>query len=73
MRYLPLNEADRQEMLGAIGANGIDDLFCDVPKEALLREPVDLPPHQGEIEVGREMQRMAARNRAAGQGPFFLG
>ena len=32
MRYLPLSDADRSSMLGAIGAGSIDELFRDVPE-----------------------------------------
>ena len=48
MRYLPLTEADRGEMLAAIGVSTIDDLYRDVPEAARLNGLVDLPRHQGE-------------------------
>ena len=73
MRYLPLTEADRAEMLGVIGAKSIDDLFVDVPASARLTGPVDLPRHAGELEVERALSAMAAKNRTAGEGPFFCG
>ena len=73
MRYLPITGADRSEMLRAIGAPSVDALFSDVPEDALLAEPVDLPHHAGEFEVERRLSRLAARNRAAGAGPFFCG
>src|SRR5580700_6209392 len=73
MRYLPLTPTDRSEMLAVIGAPSIDALFADVPASAHLAGPVDLPPHQGELEVERAMGRLAARNRPAGSGPFFCG
>jgi glycine dehydrogenase subunit 1 len=73
MRYLPLTPDDRVQMLGAIGVSAIDDLFVDVPPSARLTAPVDLPAHQGELEVERAMGALAARNRSAGQGPFFCG
>jgi glycine dehydrogenase subunit 1 len=73
MRYLPLTPDDRAQMLGVIGASSIDDLFVDVPPSARLRAPVDLPAHLGELEVERELSALAARNRSAGQGPFFCG
>ncbi|MFO1014072.1 MAG: aminomethyl-transferring glycine dehydrogenase subunit GcvPA [Caulobacteraceae bacterium] len=73
MRYLPLTPEDRTEMLGVIGAGGIDDLFVDVPAPARLAGPVDLPAHQGEMEVERALTDLAARNRPAGAGPFFCG
>ena len=43
MRYLPLTEADRRQMLAVVGAKSIDDLFRDVPREAYLTTLVDLP------------------------------
>jgi glycine dehydrogenase subunit 1 len=73
MRYLPLTDVDRQQMLGVIGAKTIDDLFVDVPKHALLKDLVDLPKKQGEIEVHRHMQRLAEKNTPAGRTAFFLG
>ncbi|HXQ10777.1 MAG TPA: aminomethyl-transferring glycine dehydrogenase subunit GcvPA [Caulobacteraceae bacterium] len=73
MRYLPLTEDDRAAMLAEIGAPSVDALFADVPKAARIAGPVDLPPHQGEIEVERQLASLAAKNRSAGQGPFFCG
>ena len=46
MRYLPLSDADRSEMLRVIGASSVDDLFRDVPEEARLKGPIrGLPTH----------------------------
>jgi glycine dehydrogenase subunit 1 len=73
MRYLPLTEADRSDMLAVIGAPSVDSLFRDVPESVRLAGPVDLPPHQGELEVERALTAMAAENVAAGSVPFFLG
>ena len=73
MRYLPLTPDDRREMLGVIGAASIEDLFVDVPASARLAGPVDLPHHAGELEVTRELSALAAKNRAAGDQPFFCG
>jgi glycine dehydrogenase subunit 1 len=73
MRYLPLSEGDRAEMLAAVGVGSIDALFSDVPEAARLNRPVDLPRAMGEIEVERLVSRMAARNVAAGSVPFFIG
>ena len=73
MRYLPITEADRQIMLAAIGVPSVEALFADVPEEALLAEPVNLPPHASEYEVEKRLSRLAAQNRPAGAGPFFCG
>ncbi|MBZ8133345.1 aminomethyl-transferring glycine dehydrogenase subunit GcvPA [Afifella sp. IM 167] len=73
MRYLPHTDQDRADMLRAIGAASIDELFRDVPDGKLLKSPPDLPGHRSEFEVGRQMRALAGKNRAAGEGPFFLG
>ena len=73
MRYLPLSDTDRGEMLARTGVNHVDELFADVPKSLLLKEPVDLPRRKGELEVERILSRMSAKNVAASSVPFFVG
>lgn len=74
MRYLPLTDTDRSDMLAKIGASSIDDLFVDVPEIARLDGPIrDLPMHASEMAVERHMKRLAGKNLAAGDAPFFLG
>jgi len=74
MRYLPLTPDDRKAMLTKIGAASVDALYRDVPKAAQVGLSVfDLPDTQGEMEVERALTKLAARNVAAGQAPFFCG
>lgn len=74
MRYLPLTQDDRQDMLAKIGAESVDALFVDVPKEVQLDGPIrDLPTYAGEMAVEAHMKALAKQNHAAGDMPFFLG
>ncbi|MBT4933052.1 MAG: aminomethyl-transferring glycine dehydrogenase subunit GcvPA [Rhodospirillaceae bacterium] len=73
MRYLPLTDADRSQMLAATGSKSMEDIYCDVPAEALLAKTIDLPPHQGEMEVERAISAMAAKNLNTAEAPSFLG
>ncbi len=74
MRYLALTEQDRKEMLAAIGATSVDQLYDSVPSEFLLKKPIaNLPNHRGELEVENILNSYANKNRAASAGPFFLG
>ena len=74
MRYLPLTDADRREMLAKIGAKSIDELFRDVPQTARLGAGIaGLPDHQGELEVERAFQAFANRNVSPATAPFFIG
>ncbi len=73
MRYLPLTELDRHDMLAAIGAPSVESLFRDVPEAARLNGGFDLPDHKSELEVEQIIGAMAGRNMAAGDVPSFLG
>jgi glycine dehydrogenase subunit 1 len=73
MRYLPLSDSDRTEMLARIGVAHIDALFADVSADKLLKGPVDLPRRKSELEVERTLGRLAAMNVPASSVPFFIG
>src|SRR3954447_1041992 len=74
MRYLPLSDGDRSEMLRVIGAGSVDELFRDVPEEARLKGPIHgLPMHASEMAVERHMKALSRKNVVAGEGTFFLG
>src|SRR4051812_48700588 len=76
MRYLPLSDADRGEMLARIGVGNIDALFADIPADARAsarRALQDLPRRRGEMDVERIMGRLAGRNVPASSVPFFVG
>lgn len=74
MRYLPLTAQDRRDMLQKIGAASVDDLFKDVPAAAKLKGPIaGLPNHASEMEVERQLSKLANQNISAGSVPFFCG
>lgn len=73
MRYLPQTQNARKEMLKTVGATSVDALFSDVPAQAMVEGTVDLPNHQGELQVERHLSSLAAKNVAASDVPFFLG
>ena len=55
MRYLPLTDADRGDMLARIGVADIDALFADIrSRQAASPGLLDLPRAKGEIEVERD-------------------
>lgn len=62
MRYLPKSPAERQEMLAAIGAKSIDELFATIPEKYRLREALNLPGPYSEAEVIQYFKERAAEN-----------
>ena len=72
-RYTSATDADRQEMLEAIGASSIDELFDAVPEAVRLGRPLDLPPGKPEQEVYGRLRDLAARNVSTEDEISFLG
>ena len=60
--YVPSTQAERQEMLEAIGLKDYQDLYRDVPQSMILDRPLDLPSGLSELEVGRTMTAIAEKN-----------
>jgi glycine dehydrogenase subunit 1 len=72
MTYLPHTEADRAEMLAAIGVEQVEDLFHDVP--ATCRFPgLNLPAPLSEMELMADLQAMSEENLDTGHFSSFLG
>ncbi len=73
MKYLPNTDEDRQEMLAAIGARSVEDLFNDVPKEVKFKGQLKLPAAMSEPELLAHLSKLAAKNGDANDYACFLG
>ncbi len=73
MSYLLNNPQDQQEMLHAIGAKSIAELFASIPPSLQLQRPLNLPPAMGELELTQHMQTLSDRNGHARREICFLG
>ena len=72
MSYVPHTDADRAEMLAAIGVEAVENLFHDVP--AAHRFPdLDLPAPLSEMEIMAELQVISEENLDLGHFTSFLG
>jgi glycine dehydrogenase subunit 1 len=72
MSYVPHTDVDRAEMLAAIGVEGVEDLFHDVP--ATYRFPeLNLPEPLSEMEIMAELQAISEENLDLGHFTSFLG
>lgn len=70
--YISITDAERAEMLAAIGVGQVADLFADVPAEVRFPE-LRLPPAISEIELRRELMAMSGQNANATSHSIFLG
>ena len=61
--YVPSTQAQREQMLRAVGLENVMDLYRDVPEQMLLREPLRIPDGMSELEAARAVSAMAAENR----------
>ena len=71
--YLSLTDADREEMLAAIGVSSIDELFEQVPPGVRLGRELDVRPRSARPSSARHIEELAARNVHTGAELSFLG
>lgn len=72
-RYLPATEADRSEMLKAIGQESIDGLFADIPESIRFEGRLNIPEAMDEPTLLRHLRRMASKNKSNDEYASFLG
>jgi glycine dehydrogenase subunit 1 len=70
--FTPHTDAERNEMLKAIGVEKIEDLFTDVPASCRFPE-LNLPDALTEMEITEQMQEVAAANASTRDMTSFLG
>lgn len=73
MRYIPVTEKEREEMLKAIGVAGIEDLFSEVPSNLLYSGDLPLPRKLAEADLLRLMKNLAEKNTHQDSVVSFLG
>lgn len=64
MPFIPHTDDDTREMLAAIGADSLDDLFDEIPRELLIDALDGVPPALTEMEIKRLMSERAATDGA---------
>ncbi len=73
MRYLPITEKERAEMLEKIGVDSVDDLFSPVPESVRVKGHLNLPEAKSEMEIQRHMKSVEAGNTGAEMLSFLGG
>jgi glycine dehydrogenase subunit 1 len=70
---LSLTEADRAEMLEAIGISSVEELFRDIPESVRFPGRLALEPALSESELSRHLEELASRNVDTNKELSFLG
>ncbi len=73
MSYIPNTDADRAQMLEAIGLGSMDDLFGPIPEALRFRGELDIPRRMDQVTLARHIARLAQKNSHADTTPCFLG
>jgi glycine cleavage system P protein (glycine dehydrogenase) subunit 1 len=72
-RYTSATDSDRSEMLAAIGASDIDQLFSEIPADVRLDRGLELQDGLSEDEVHSRLAGLAERNAHADSEVCFIG
>lgn len=65
MPFIPHTEEEISEMLAAIGAGSINELFDEIPQDLLIKDLDGVPDALNEMEISRLMRGRAAQDRGA--------
>ena len=71
MSYIALSDRDKQEMLETIGVSSLDELYCCMPEDFLLKAPLRLPEAMAEPELLRHLEKLASNNTQPGYLSFL--
>lgn len=72
-RYLPMTDQDQADMLAAVGAETIEDLFADIPKAVRYNGVLPMSKRLGEPELLKHMRSLSDRNADFDRYTSFLG
>ncbi len=73
MPYIANTDADRQQMLEAIGVKSFEDLIRAIPMELRVKGDLDLDPALSELEITRLIHEKTCKNICAQAANSFLG
>ncbi len=62
MPFIPHTDEDTREMLAAIGAESIDDLFDEIPEDLVIKSLDGVPEAMTEMQIGRLMRERAEQD-----------
>ena len=65
MRYFPITDKERKQMLEKIGVSSVKELFRPVPAELMLDKELDLPKAKSEMEIIKHMEELGMENLAS--------
>ncbi|MDK2836330.1 MAG: glycine dehydrogenase subunit 1 [Thermosediminibacterales bacterium] len=73
MRFIPHTEEDKKNMLDAIGAKSIEELFDDIPENIKLKRDLNLPMPLAELELKKHLKELGEKNITTEDYLSFLG
>jgi len=73
MDYVQITPRDREQMLAAVGAGGIEDLLRQVPANIRLKGSLSIPAAMDELSLRRHLTDLAGQNHPVDQKVCFLG
>lgn len=73
MRYIPHTEEEISEMLSVVGAKNLDEIFSSIPKDARLKNGLNLPAALAEQELLKNLRDIGEKNLTLTNCLSFLG
>lgn len=72
-KYIPNQQSERDRMLSVIGLKSEDELFDSIPVGIRMKNGLDLPSKQNELDVTKALKKLASMNKNTSDQISFLG
>jgi len=73
MKYIPLTEDDKKEILVELGKSSIAELYKNIPRELILSKPLNIPNAMSEDELHEYFNSLASKNMSTKDTLSFVG
>ncbi len=73
MRYLPLTEKDRKEMMIKVAVNSVDSLFTSIPQNYHITDGMGLEDGMSESELLKKLEDLSSENKTFDDIDAFIG
>jgi len=73
MRYLPLTEKDRKEMMIKVAVNSVDSLFASIPQAYRLENGMGLDDGLCETDLLKKLENLSLKNKTFDDIKAFIG
>ncbi|MTI81333.1 MAG: aminomethyl-transferring glycine dehydrogenase subunit GcvPA [Firmicutes bacterium] len=73
MKFIPHTSEEQRQMMNELEIKKLEELFQELPDEIKINKDINIPGPLSELEVARQLKKIAEKNKTVDQLTSFLG